>query len=144
MFKVTHVLLLIWVMGKKNMLMILAVLEGFTSSFLNRNHESSSMMFIILSIYILQMFLKASFCSEECSMLSKISKIRLWMHVCMSIDTGSIYMAIWTTLPVWETFKISMWFVIHKWLAKTVWQNGISFNITTVSHSRATYGMKFY
>lgn len=94
-------------MGEKNMPVILAVLGGFTSSFLNRKHESASMMFRILFIYVLQMFLKASFCSEECSVLSKISEIRVWMHVCMSIGTGSIYMAIWATVSLGDIQKLA-------------------------------------
>lgn len=109
MFKVTHVLSSSLNLGHregKNMLMIIAVSEGFTSIYFNRNHESASIVFRAPFICILQMFVKANFCSEECSVQSKIPEIRVWMHVCMSIDTGSIHMAIWTALWVWEPFKI--------------------------------------
>lgn len=89
----------------KNTLMIIAVTEAFTSIYLNRNHESASIVFRASFSCILRMFVKANFCSEECSMQSKVSEIRVWMHVCMGIDTGSIHMAIWTALWVWEPFK---------------------------------------
>lgn len=80
MFKVTHVLPSSSNLGhreEKNTLMIIAVLEVFTSIYLNRNHESASIVFRAPFIYILQMFLKVNFCSEECSMQSKISEIRI-------------------------------------------------------------------
>jgi len=75
MFKVTHVLPSSLNLGhreKKNTLMIIAVLEGFTSIYLNRNHESASILFRAPFICILKMFVKATFCSEECLMQSKI------------------------------------------------------------------------
>lgn len=80
MFKVTRILPSSSNLGHregKNMLMIIAVSEDFTSIYLNRNRESASIVFRDPSIFILQMFVKANFCSEECSMQSKISEIRV-------------------------------------------------------------------
>lgn len=108
MFKVTHVLPSSLNLGhreRKNVLMIIAVSEGSTSIYLNRNHESTSLVFRAPFSYILQAFVKANFCSEKCSMRSKISEIRVWRHVCVSINTGGIHMAIWTDLWAWEMLK---------------------------------------
>lgn len=84
MFKVTHVLPSSSNLGHKegkNTLMIIAVSEGFTRIYLNRNHESASILFRAPFICILQMFVEANFCSEEYSVQSKISEIRVWIHV---------------------------------------------------------------